>query len=435
MIGPNRLWLSGLAVAVALFPTSVGGQTVTHSFDELQRIPGVGRVPIMTEEAGRSPLVPAAVRAEARGQGNEWQRVDALKPGTRVVVTLKSGEKRICDFRRATADDVTIAAGRAGGKEPIREETLPKSLIGTVATYDPVKDGIQRGALAGAGGLLAWLQTASNSCRTGCENDMPAWGPLAVGALGAGVGSLVGFLADRDAGRPEVLFPPSSAFGVSRPAPTSRFFPARPSVRVGPVYSQTSIRSSPMTASGPVLVHGSAAAPGFALAVQVSPHISALVEYTATNGRFYPPSGSVPDSVLQNVVPASDRAAGMSRGIESRRVSYVFSELVGVHLSPWGRLRIEFLGGLGVQGEEHRDYYDAWRETGQGTMNDPHRSERIPGKYYVLNFESPEIGLVLGLGAEVAVVRGLAVVPMLRYNRIGAPGSSIAYGLGAHWRF
>lgn len=407
MISPNRRWIGGLAAAVALFPASVRGQIPTQFFS--------------------SPLTRVAVRAVAGSQGNEWQRLDALRPGTRIVVTLKTGEKRIGDFRRSTAEDVTIAVGKKKENwEQANEETLPKSLIGTVATYDPVKDGVQRGALAGAGGLLVWLQMASNSCRTGCENDMPAWGPLAVAALGAGAGSFVGFLADREAGRSEVLFPPSVVSGQSRWVRTSRFFPARPSVRVGPVYSQTAFRSS--------LVQGSAAAPGFALAVQFSPHISAHIEYTASM-RFYPTAGSVPDSVLQNIVPASDRTAGWSRGIESRRVSYVFSELVGVHPPPWGRVRVEFLGGLGVQGQEKRDYYDAYQTTGRGTMSDPGRSERIPGKYYVLNFESPEVGLVLGFDAEVAVVRGLAVVPMLRYNRMGDPAPSIAYGVGAHWRF
>jgi hypothetical protein len=68
-------------------------------------------------------------------------------------------------------------------------------------------------------------------------------------------------------------------------------------------------------------------------------------------------------------------------------------------------------------------------------MNDPRRTERIPGKYYVTTNKTAEIGLVLGLDAEVAVVRGLAVVPMLRYNRIGDTEPSITYGVGAHWRF
>lgn len=249
----------------------------------------------------------------------DWQRVDALRPGTRIVVTLKTGEKRITDFLRATADDVTNAI-RGKDAESVKEETLPKSLIRTVATDDPVKNGTGVGALAGAGGMLALIQMGNSSCGSGCDNDMPGWAVLAAGGFGAGVGSLVGLLADRNAGRPERLFPPSAASGRSRPLRTNRFFPARPSVRVGSAYSQTAFRSS--------LLEGTAAAPAFALAVQVSPHISAHVEYTAIHARFYATEGSIPDSVLQILVPTSGGPAGWSRGIESRQVSYVFSELV-----------------------------------------------------------------------------------------------------------
>ena len=60
----------------------------------------------------------------------DWQRVDALKPGTRIVVTLKTGEKRSSEFRRATADAVTIADREAYG-DSVKEETLSKSVIET----------------------------------------------------------------------------------------------------------------------------------------------------------------------------------------------------------------------------------------------------------------------------------------------------------------
>jgi hypothetical protein len=124
-------------MAVAVFPTSVRAQIVTHSFDELRLVPSVGQLALITDETDRSPLTQVAVGAESRSQGNEWQRVDALRSGTRIAVTLKSGKNRIVEFRRATADDVTIAVGREGSSESIREETLPKSFIVTAARYDP----------------------------------------------------------------------------------------------------------------------------------------------------------------------------------------------------------------------------------------------------------------------------------------------------------
>jgi hypothetical protein len=369
-------------------------------------------------------LLPAGADAQpvAPTPADGWLRVDSLAPGTTIIVAGKSGEKLIGDFRRATPDDVTITTRLKGSRGQVSDLTLPKSLIATVATHDPVRDGIGRGALAGAGGLVALLLLSNESCGIGCENDMPTAMTLVAGAVGAGVGSLVGLLADRDAARSEILFPPSLA-SDRPPRRSSRFVPTWPSVRIGPTLSQTTFVSSS--------VKGRAAAPGFAVAIQFSPHLSAHVEYTS-GGEFLPAPGSVPDEVAQNLIVATTRAAGLPRGIESRRISYAFSELVGVRPSSWGRLSVEFVAGLGVQGLEKRNYYDAYRETGQGTAR---RIEQVPGKFYVLNFETPEVGLVLGLDAEIAIVRGLAVVPTLRYNRMGDPGPSIAYGVGAQWRF
>ena len=71
-------------------------------------------------------------------------------------MTLKTGEKRSGVFRRATADDVTIAVRPKKGDEQVREETLPKSRIASVAT---AADPVWNGALIGAGfgtGLAMW---------------------------------------------------------------------------------------------------------------------------------------------------------------------------------------------------------------------------------------------------------------------------------------
>jgi hypothetical protein len=250
------------------------------------------------------------------------------------------------------------------------------------------------------------------ACGKGCEADHPGVAVLLPAALGAGVGALVGLVADRDAG------------DGSR---SNRFFPGRPTVRVGSAYSQIAFQSAE--------IQTIRSAPSIGLAVQVSPHISAHAEYTADTGSLRPRAGSVPESVIQNEVPATSRAAGWPRGIASRRVRYVFSELIGIAPNPWGRVRIEFTGGWSVLAREDRDYYDAYRDTGSGTATDPSRSEPIPGKYYVLDFESPSHGLVLGAEAEVAVARGLSVAPMVRYTRFDEPGPAVRAGVGVHWRF
>jgi hypothetical protein len=178
MIGSNRRWLPAI-VAAALFPANLAGQTVTRSLDELQRIPVVGHART------------TAVRAEAAAgnQADEWRRVDTLEPGTRSVVTLKTGEKRVGDFRRVTADGVTIAVRPKNGDGHAREETLPKSLIAAVAT---ASDPVWNGALIGAGvgtGLAVWDYLIDPS-----EPGNAAVFTVAIGlgtAIGAGVDALL----------------------------------------------------------------------------------------------------------------------------------------------------------------------------------------------------------------------------------------------------
>jgi hypothetical protein len=127
---------------------------------------------------------------------------------------------------------------------------------------------------------------------------------------------------------------------------------------------------------------------------------------------------------LENLVPApANRAAGVPAGQESRRVGFILSELIGVSPRPFGRLRLEGLAGLGVVSHTDREYYP------QSLQGSP------TGKYYALDFESPETGFVAGLDAEVAVVRGLTVVPSVRHYWFDDDLSSTSVGIGAAWRF
>lgn len=277
-----------------------------------------------------------------------------------------------------------MAGAASAGAQPPAVGPVPAQ----IEPRDSIKDGAGKGALAGAAGMVALWAAAANSCGKGCENDAPAAAALVVGAYGAAIGTLVGLVADLDAGPGDV-----------------------PGVRAGPIFSLTSFRSSELD--------GRAAAPGVAAALRLSPHISLHVEYTATDGHFTPAPGAVPEHVIQNLVPATSRWAGRAEWIQSRRVSYVFSQLIGVHPRPWGRLRLELLGGVGVQAQENRNYYET----------------DVPGTYHVLDFESPEIGFVGGADVEIALTRHVVLVPMFRYNQMGDPGASLTYGGGVHWRF
>jgi hypothetical protein len=266
---------------------------------------------------------------------------------------------------------------------------------------------------------------ASHACGLGCENDLPSAMPFLVGGMGAGIGAAAGFLVDRFQDRSDTLFPASA----SRRKPDltrDRVFPT-PSVRVGPAYRQILERSTAL--------EGTAPSAGVDIAGQIAPYVSLHAEFMSAKKRFVPAAGAVPEIVLQNLVPASSRSAGWSRGIESRRLTFVYSELVGVHPPAWSRVRVELLAGITIIGRERSDYYDAYADYGRGTIDDPHGAVRIPGKYYVLNFESPGAGFVYGADAQIAVKSGLELVPTVRYHHVSDPGPLLAYGVAARWRF
>ena len=179
---------------------------------------------------------------------------------------------------------------------------------------------------------------------------------------------------------------------------------------------------------------GKASDRGVAATVQVSPRLSLHTEYSG--GRDSSPApGSIPASILDNVVPATARIAGVRHGIERHRVKYSFAELVGVNAWSTRRVDVTLLAGFGLQAEEESGYYDAYVATGTGTQADPRRYVRLPGQYSVLNFETPSNGLVLGANASIELVRHLLIVPTIRYQTMGDLGSSMTAGVGASVRF
>jgi hypothetical protein len=336
---------------------------------------------------------------------------------------MKTGERRAGRFRGASADDLTIDVGSDG---EVKEERVLKSNIRRVATDDVLTDGVRIGALSGAGALMSFVQLGSRACGKGCENDLPAAMPLIMGLFGGGVGAAVGFVADRLQDRSEVLFPPTSD-GSANARPRGRRDSSHPEVRVGALFRHAMTQSA--------LLQGTMPVAGFAIAGQIAPYVSLHAEYTGTDGTFSRAAGAVADDVLVNLVPATSRVAGWSRGIESRRITFVFSELVGVHAPLFSRVRLGFLAGLTLLGQEKRDYFDAYQDSGQGTIDDPRRHTPLPGKYYVLDFESPEVGLVYGVDAGIALTSRFSAVPTLRYCRIDDPGPIVAYGVDIHWNF
>lgn len=363
---------------------------------------------------GLTPILAVAQAVEA----SEWRVVDALAPGQPIVVTLVNGKERAGRFGGATPGAIELRPGARTASS--RPTVIPKADIRRIRTSDPGEAAARTAALAGAGAMLALVALSLDACKIGCESG----GSLLLSAtlasaLGATVGAGLGHLAARNAGGPRVLYPASASAAPARPD-GHRFFPSPPTVSVGSAIRWRSFQSA--------LVEGTGPAVSLTVGWHVSPLISAHIEYERVNGEFRPAPGSVPASVLAHVVPAPNRRAGMPYGIERRRVNYAFANLLGVHPRPWGRLRLEVLAGLGIQAQLDWNYYEASGQSEPGANSQT-------ASYYVLEFQTPEFGIVLGVDGEVAIARGISVGPSLRYYRMGDPGPSTSVGLSAARRF
>ena len=246
----------------------------------------------------------------------------------------------------------------------------------------------QIGSLVGGAAFFGLTQAGAAACGIGCENDMSTGAILAITGLGVGLGTLTGFAADVFLGDGPPVFALSG----------------------GPIFSYMTMPSANMA--------GSARGAGGTVAFQLSRWFSVHGEYTAMHGTFTARPGSIDPTVRANVVPATSRSAGWSRGVEHIRSQWMFSEMIGIHPWTWSRVRMEFLGGVAVQAKETFSYYDAG-----------------PGTYKVLNFASPDLSALVGANAEITVVRHLAVVPMIRYYAGHSPSPSMTYAVSARYRF
>lgn len=257
---------------------------------------------------------------------------------------------------------------------------------------DSIRDGATRGALAGVAAGAAWMVFTGQACGRGCEmNAVPVFGLLTMAA-----GPVVGLIVDRANGRA--------------------------SVRLGGMVTRVRHAS----------LNGDAVAPGGAIAVQLLPFFRLHAEFSRVNHTFDAPPGSVPDEVRANAVFGGPRIAGVSRGLHSNHVAYAFSELVGVPVPIRGRARVEILAGATLKKVRALEYYDAVEQTGSGTTT---TVRRIPGRYMILDFETPDVGAVVGIDAEIPIVGGLTAVPTIRYQRWERSGGAVSFGAGAHWRF
>jgi hypothetical protein len=126
-----------------------------------------------------------------------WEKVESLRQGSRLVVTLKTGDRLDGAFKAVTLEALTLTD--AIGKEFM----VPRSEVGTIVAQ--VRDDLAKGALIGAGvGLSAALAAlAIAGSQDGSVLPSAKWGaPL----LLSGLGSLGGMLVDRAHRRQQIVY-------------------------------------------------------------------------------------------------------------------------------------------------------------------------------------------------------------------------------------
>lgn len=133
-----------------------------------------------------------------------WEKVAALPAGKPIVVTLKAGERIECSFESLAPDALSISD--FGGNR----RKLPRSEVRRIVAAEKHDDRVRDGAIVGAvTGLAGGLAVGSAIYfGQGSEKEKPeaAGFILPFGPFGAGVGALVGYLADRSHRGHEVLY-------------------------------------------------------------------------------------------------------------------------------------------------------------------------------------------------------------------------------------
>jgi len=127
-----------------------------------------------------------------------WEKVDALAPGTEIIVLSVTGQRLTCTLVASSPDELRVTAPPKGERS-IRKADVLKVLREN--PNDSVLNGVLWGALIGAGAGAAW---GSDRPGEGCGNSPCG---LYIGAtLGAPVGALVGYLRDKRLKAVEVLY-------------------------------------------------------------------------------------------------------------------------------------------------------------------------------------------------------------------------------------
>jgi hypothetical protein len=146
----------------------------------------------------------STVRADAIP--GRWELIDALAPGTPVIIKLKAGDRMECVFKGSSTTAVTFA------DEKGNEGTVLKSDVLRIELAARTGDGLVNGALIGmglgaAGGIAALYAYADSVTASG-----PIWGGdsagyfILAGFVGAGIGALAGLAVDASIKKNKVVY-------------------------------------------------------------------------------------------------------------------------------------------------------------------------------------------------------------------------------------
>jgi hypothetical protein len=121
------------------------------------------------------------------GSSGSWERVEALQPGTALVVTLKSGERIAACFTSLHPTMLGLV-DRDG-----RDSSVPRSDVARIVAGGP-KDSLTNGALSGAGigAAAAVVILAVIAAGNGYVLPSAKWGaPLLLSSVGGVLGALI----------------------------------------------------------------------------------------------------------------------------------------------------------------------------------------------------------------------------------------------------
>lgn len=337
MISSNRRWFDRLVLAVALFPSSAVAQT-------------------------------------------GWEKVEALRPGTEIIVTLTTGERRDYVWVRSRADALTFST-------PAGEETVPKSLVKRVTSRAKFEDspwnGTANGALIGMG--------------TSVGIAVGSHGPVSLALMaGTAIGMFAGYAADKSRNGTELLYPltPPAVPQVAQvpAAGTSRF-------HVGSGLAWHMFRSDN--------IDDTVLAPTLTFAGLLTDHLSFQFEVAKPTADF-----TTVRTLSWTFGPAAGAETVTAEHQFTRQVKYSVSALFGLHAQPTERVGVEVLAGLTFE-PNHEAVSGPFRHIVQ-THSEV--GSDGPGAYYVRRDWVVDATLTLGLNVPVRIGRRVEVVPQLRFD-------------------